>query len=145
MSAETLYKKVVVSVKDATGAFVKQERYVPAEPAAPAAPPWVEPQIGDISLDDLLSRCLRTLWREVRLLEMATHGGAKLTPIQADQLRDNTKLLMDLKKREKDLLDGLSDEELEELSRKKKSHDFAEGSGARSRPSRKKKKGSEEI
>ncbi len=125
-------KIVIPGMKDATGAYVKEPAPIP-----PAPKPYVEPNRDDVSLDDLLSRCLITLWRQVYALQEASSGGGKLTPAQALELRENTKLLMDLKKREKDLLDKMSDEELEELARKKK----AKNGIASSRRARPKKTG----
>lgn len=104
-------RKIPGGLKDETGAYIKLPKPVAVEEA-----PYTEPLRHDVSLDDLLSRCMLVLWREVYNLQEATSGGSKLTKEQALELRENTRLLMELKKKEKDLLDGLSDEELADLA-----------------------------
>lgn len=68
--------------------------------------------ISDVSIDGLLGDGLLCLDREMRNLKFATAKG-KLSPAEAKDLRDTVKLLFELKDREKELLEGLKDEELE--------------------------------
>lgn len=99
----------VFGVKNADGSYAKVP---PAE--TPGAPPTVkeEPK-ADADLDNLLSKCLIILDREVRHLMMLSME--KLNKDNAHSLREHTKLIMDLKKREKELLDDLPEGELEKL------------------------------
>lgn len=133
-------------LKDEHGAYVK----VPAE-SKPAESvtlptPYNEPLRHDIDLDDLISRCRLVLWREVHNLQIASAGGAKLTKDQAIELRENMKLLVELKKKEKDYLDSLPDEELAALGKAKNANVSVDGSGrTRNRPPRKAKKPTEVI
>lgn len=121
-------QRKILGLKDEQGAYVKTSSGLPQgacpdkcghlgcaliEKAQPKL--YTEPMRHDVSLDDLLSRCLLVLWREVYNLQEASSGGHKLNEEQAKELRENTRLLMELKRKEKDLLDGLSDDELKEL------------------------------
>ena len=73
-----------------------------------------EPIAADISLDDLIGKSLLILYRETRaLLEESSAG--KLSKDSAVCVRDNLKLLKELKEKEKSVLDNLTDEELEKL------------------------------
>ncbi len=105
-------RRIPPPLKDERGAYVKPE------PPAPK-PPYSEPALGDVTLDDLLARCIRILRREVKNLEESSSGGSKLSKDQSNELRENVKLLMELKKREKELLDALSDDELDRMAREK--------------------------
>lgn len=111
-------RKIPGMLKDEHGVYLKPP-IVPPTPKAPAAKRYTEPKRGYVSLDDLLARCLLILWREVRNLHEQSHGGNKLTKEQSLELRENVKLLMDMKKKEKDLLDGLTDDELDEMAKAK--------------------------
>lgn len=75
-----------------------------------------DPPISGISLDDLLGKHLLLLYRETRSLMMESANGEKLSKESAQCLRDNLKLLLELKMREKDILEDLSDEELEKAA-----------------------------
>lgn len=74
--------------------------------------------ISDVSIARLLDNGLVCLQREMKNLMMLTARG-KLQPPEARDLRDTVKLLFELKDREKDLLGGLTDEQLEELNKTK--------------------------
>lgn len=73
-----------------------------------------EASSGDPDLDNLLSKCLTILDREVRHLMLLSLD--KLSKDNAHSLREHTKLIMDLKKREKELLEDMPDEDLERLA-----------------------------
>lgn len=69
-------------------------------------------QTSDISIDNLLQDGLLGIYREVKnLLYLSVRG--KLNKDDAKDLRDTVKLLFELKDREKDLLENLTNEELE--------------------------------
>lgn len=70
--------------------------------------------LSEISIDGLLGDGLLGLYREMRNLLFLSSKG-KLSPADAKDLRDTVKLIFELKDREKELLEGLSTEELEEL------------------------------
>lgn len=71
----------------------------------------VDKPISEISLDGLLGDGLLGLYREMKnLLFLSTKG--KLSPADSKDLRDTVKLLFELKDREKELLEGLQDEDI---------------------------------
>lgn len=88
-------------------------KFVPKanQSALPPAPKVPEVIVSEISVDRLIDDTLVTLYREVKNLLILSARG-KLDPTNARDLRDNLKLLFELKQREKDLLKGLTDDEL---------------------------------
>lgn len=102
-------KKIIPGYKDESGSYVK-------EPTPPAPISNSDPKISDISLDDLLDKHLLILFRETKNLLMESSSG-KLNKDNSQCMRDNIKLLIELKKKEKELLDALSDEDLERLTK----------------------------
>lgn len=70
-----------------------------------------DPDIKDISVDRLIDDGLLVLFREIRQLKLLSARG-KLEPNDARDLRDNVKLLFELKEREADSLKNLTDAEL---------------------------------
>lgn len=83
------------------------------EPPKPVRHP--DPKISDISLDELLGKSLLILYREIRsLTEESTKG--KLCKDSAQSLRDYIKLMNELKDKEKELLENLTNEQLKELA-----------------------------
>lgn len=84
-------------------------------------PPVADIPVSDISVARLIDDSLLVLYREVKNLLIASSKG-KLDAVSARDLRDNLKLLFELKDREKDLLKNLTDEEIQILLDKKK-HD----------------------
>lgn len=68
--------------------------------------------ISDISVDRLIDDSLLVLYRETKNLLMLSAKG-KLDPNNARDLRDHLKLLFELKERERELLKGMTDAELE--------------------------------
>lgn len=72
------------------------------------------PKLGDISVQRLIDDSLTVLAREVKNLLMLSSKG-KLTPPDAKDLRDHLKLLFELKDRESDLLNGMTDDEIKAL------------------------------
>jgi hypothetical protein len=71
------------------------------------------PPISDISVSRLIDDSLIVLYREVKnLLALSARG--KLDPNDARDLRDNLKLLFELKNRENESLRGLTDEQLQQ-------------------------------
>ena len=95
------------------------------EQAPPPTPVLLDPPVGKISLDWLIGRHILMIYRETRTLLENCSGGRKLCKEDAQCLRDNLKLLLELKDREKDLLEGFEDAELE----KRASNDSIETSG----------------
>lgn len=75
--------------------------------------------VSDVSISGLLDDGLLCLMREMKNLKILTARG-KLDAPEARDLRDTVKLLFELKDREKDFLNGLTDEELEQLLEKRK-------------------------
>lgn len=71
-----------------------------------------EDVVSEVSLSRLLDQGLLSLSREMKNLTILSSRG-KLDPPDARDLRDTVKLLFELKDREIDLLNGLTDEELQ--------------------------------
>lgn len=70
------------------------------------------PPIADISVQRLIDDGLIALYREIKNLLALTAAG-KLEANDARDLRDHLKLLFELKDRERDTLDGITDEDIE--------------------------------
>lgn len=69
------------------------------------------PLVSDISIQRLIDDSLTVLYREIKnLMKLSVPG--KLDPNDARDLRDHLKLLFELKEREKERLDGITDDEL---------------------------------
>ncbi len=77
------------------------------------------PKAADINLSNLMDKHLLLLYRETKALMIESAKGNKLSKDSALAMRENLKLIMDLKKKEKDMLDNLSDEELSKLIEEK--------------------------
>jgi len=108
-------KKIVtgqgISIKDENGAYVRSQS---ASSSAPPPPPQ-DPIPSEINLSELLDKHLLVLYRETRSLLQETAHGDPLTKDRAHSMRENIKLLMDLIKKEKELLSSLPKEELDKL------------------------------
>lgn len=74
-----------------------------------------DPPKSDINLNDLLDSHLLLLYRQTRALLIASAQNGLLGKDESHCMRENLKLIMELKKKEKELLDELSDEEIERL------------------------------
>jgi len=71
-----------------------------------------DPVISDISIEGLIGDGLLVLYREIKnLMSKSMYG--KLEASDARDLRDHLKLLFELKNREKEFLNTLTDEEIE--------------------------------
>lgn len=81
----------------------------------PSDPPPKDPLPSEINLVDLLDKHLLILYRETRTLLELTSQGRPLGKDYAYSMRENIKLLLELIKKEKDLLNSLSKEEIEKL------------------------------
>ena len=99
-------RRIVGGSKDANGIFIK-------EPDAPTPAP--EP--SDISIDDLMKAGLQAIRGSMKaVMSDVNTGMPSRETIQ--NLKDLMSMLRDLKKEEKELLDNLSEEEIEKLIRK---------------------------
>ena len=106
----------MVSVKDENGS------YLPSH-SMPAKPEIKDPLKSDISLTDLMDSHLLLLYRETRALLLESATGGKLNKDSALSMRENLKLIMELRKKEKELLESMSDEEIKALIEAKLKHD----------------------
>lgn len=100
-------------LKDENGIYVRQ---TPAKVEEPVLTTVKEPIASDISLDDLLSKQLLILYRETQRLLMESSSGILLEEHQR-ALVNYIKLTKELKKDENELLDKMSDEDLERLAK----------------------------
>jgi len=98
-------RKIINSPKDSNGA------YLPQEPAPKPAPE----ELIETNLDKLLEKQLKALSKVTSMLFLASSSG--LTKDEIQSLNTCIKLTMELKAKEKELLDGLTDEELEKLAK----------------------------
>lgn len=106
-------RKIVEGIKDDTGSFIPL-------PKLQTPPVKTEDPIPEsISIDALLSTGLNAIYRTMRYLmgEISSPGGPSRETIM--NLKDIMSMLHDLKKKEQDLMDDFSDEDLEKLSKKK--------------------------
>lgn len=98
----------ILSVKTSSGYLPKHlwpQCFLPKQVAVE------EETYSGVNLGDLLEKHLNVFYRETRsLLERSSHG--KLDKDSAHSMRENIKLLLDLKKKEKELLDELTIDEL---------------------------------
>ncbi len=102
-------KKIPGMLKDENGIYVK-------EPVSRPAPDQPDP---DLSIDGLLKKGLLGIDRSLKyILEEITAG--KVDRETTGVLKDCMTMLHELKKKEKEILDSLSDEELEKLISDKK-------------------------
>lgn len=100
-------KKLIHSSKDASGAYIK--------PDQEAAVPIV---VGDISIDDLMKKGLLAIQRVMQacLIDASTGVPSRESVMN---LKDIMAMLHELKKKEQELMDEMSEEELEALATKK--------------------------
>lgn len=101
-------KKIVTKIdneKDESGAYIK----------SPAPPPEPPVRVADLSLDAILSKQLLALERVTKQLLISASSGA-MSNAEIQSLATCIKTTLDLKEREKELLDTLSDEELEKVT-----------------------------
>lgn len=78
--------------------------------------PTEEILIGEVSVTRLMDDCLTALYREVKNLLISSAKG-KLSTNDARDLRENLKMLFELKDREANLLRNLSDADLMERAK----------------------------
>ncbi len=109
-SHRTIVKTAPPAVKDASGSYTPTR----VEPEA------VLSSTTDTSIDDLLGRGLATIERILRSVQIdASTGSPSRNSVM--NLKDCMGMLLELKEREEDLLDGMSPEELQaELDRRQK-------------------------
>lgn len=101
-------KKIVTKIdneKDASGAYTK----------SPAPSPEPQPVVADLSLDAILNKQLLALERVTKQLLISASGGA-MSNAEIQSLATCIRTTLELKAKEKELLDFLSDEELEKAS-----------------------------
>ena len=104
-------RKIILGVKDDNGIYTKVESQVQViEPVS-------QPIITDISIDNLMHRGLRAIYGLMKAIENDINTGAPSRET-VQNLKDALTMLKDLKKDEKDLLDSMTDEQLEKLSKK---------------------------
>lgn len=103
-----------VSIKDDTGAFIKAS-LPPIEKKKAVR----DPKPSQISLGELMDKHLLLLYRETRALLMESGNGGRLSKDSATMMRENLKLIVELRKKEKELLDQLSDDEIKKLIEEK--------------------------
>lgn len=75
---------------------------------------------SDIELKELMDKCKLLLFREIKNLLTESALGASLSKDSSQALVNYVKLLKELIKDEKDLFDGMSDEELETILKSRK-------------------------
>lgn len=100
-------RKIVDGIKDHAGAYIP----VPKPLEKPVEAPF------DGSIDNLIYRGLRAIYGLMRDIESdIAMGSPDRDTVQ--NLKDAMTMLRDLKKEERELLDGMSDEDLEKMLKK---------------------------
>lgn len=106
-------KKIVGGIKDENGIFVPQKpAQAPSEPIFPK-----QDVVMDLSIDNLLHNgliAIAAIMRDIRA-EITLKGPSRNT---VANLKDVMTMLRELKKDEKEILDEISDEDLEKLLKK---------------------------
>jgi len=100
-----------VSVKDERGAYVPS--HLAPRKRRPKKPR--EPKASEVNLKDLIDKNLLILYRETRKLMVLSASDGLLGKDSAHSVRENLKLMVDLKKKEKEVLDEMSDEDIKKL------------------------------
>lgn len=100
-------RKIVTSVKDENGVYTRVEAEEKAmdQPSSLPSP--------DTSLDDILKRQLTALDRVTRQLAMRASTGSMTKP-EIDALATCIKVTLELKTKENEILDSLSEEQIQE-------------------------------
>lgn len=104
----------IISQKDDNGAYLPSGLVPPTK-----AKRIREPSPSGINLSSLMDKHLLLLYRETKHLLTESASGGKLSKDSSYAMRENLKLIMDLKKKEKELLDNLSNEDLAKLIKEK--------------------------
>lgn len=100
-------KKIVGGTKDINGIFIKD--LVPE--------PTPSPEFQDTSIDDLLKAGLQAIRGAMKAVMSDVNTGLPSRET-IQNLKDLMSMLKELKKEEKDLLDNMTDEQLEKLARR---------------------------
>lgn len=101
-------RKIVDGIKDENGMYLKLSSKVKEADA---------PDFIDFSIDDLIKRGIRSVYGILKAIEQDVGTGAPSRETVAS-LKDVMGILKDLKKDEKEYLEGLSDEDLQKLANK---------------------------
>lgn len=101
-------KLIVGGTKDPNGIYT---------PVPPTKPAEIDPIQHDISIDDLMTRAIQDIYGILRAIRLDIGTGAPSRET-VQNLKDCLTMLSDLKKREKELLDSMSDEELKKFLNK---------------------------
>lgn len=104
-------KKIIGGSKDENGIFTKDKEVLP--PIITVK----EPLVTDISIDELLQRCLRSIHGLMRAIEVDIGSGDPSRDTVMN-LKDVSNLLWDFKKKEQEFLEGISEEDLEKMTKK---------------------------
>lgn len=107
-------KRTVPGYKNADGVYEK----LPVEKTVSST---VEPSDiipANLSIDDLMRQGLENIYGIIRAIKVDVGSGAPSRETVMN-LKDVMTMLRDLKKEERDLLDDLTDEELEKLAKSK--------------------------
>lgn len=94
-------------------------RYIPTALSLPGdlkQTPILPQTVAQLEIDGLLKKCLMNLAGILRAVQIEVNLGAPSREA-VQNLKDVTVLLMDLKKKEQELLNDMSEEELQELLR----------------------------
>lgn len=113
-------RRIPGGVKDENGIYTRIKAAEEVKPTvsieAQVAPLGLGSSGGpsDVSLDSILNRQLLALERVTKQLVIASSSGS-MTKDEIQSLATCIKITLDLKAKEKELIDGMSDEELQRL------------------------------
>lgn len=105
-------KKSVPGYKNKDGSYIQEPKPAPVAVEVTSAP-VPDPEL---SIDELLRRGLLTIDRVMKITLMNVSGSGP-TRNDVANLKDCMSILQDLKKNEKEILDKMTDEELEAASK----------------------------
>lgn len=110
-------KRIIPGFKNDNGVYVREPaKNEPAPLTSPQATPKETIKDDDISIDELFKRGLLAIHRLMSLINQEIVMGMPERDTVAN-LKDCMSMLETLKKREQDLLDKMSDDELEEYNK----------------------------
>lgn len=112
-------KKVIPGYKNENGVYIKEPKAESEPHPEGTTPPYSQKSLipADLSIDDLMKSGLENIWGIMRAIKVDVGTGLPSRET-VQNLKDVMTMLHELKKKEKELLDNLSDEELEELLKK---------------------------
>lgn len=110
-------KKAIPGYKNENGVYVKEPKKELEDNLPEALAPSKSLIPAEISIDDLMRSGLENIWGIMRAIKVDVGTGIPSRET-VQNLKDVMAMLKELKKEERDLLESMSDEELDKLVKK---------------------------